>query len=122
MTDRPMLVYSTNWYGENTFRMLPITKDCPFNEVIFDPKTKVLAIVSKEYKEKPQMFPKLNEKGATIPASNGKHAEQRLFIETYYEYYLDNYNDIKSFIFRFADNYDHPAVKVIEMLKTDEKS
>jgi len=43
-----MFVYNTDWHGSKTFRMVPIDLNCPFNEVIYDPETKVLAVVSKE--------------------------------------------------------------------------
>ena len=91
-----MLVYSTDWYGKKTFRMLPTDAKCPFNEVIYDPGTKVLAIISKEHKEKPQMFPKLDEKGELVQkkgatGADGKalHVETREMMDTYYEYYID---------------------------------
>lgn len=114
------MIYSTNWYGEKTFRMIPIEKACPFNEVIYDPKTKILAIVSKEFKEKPQMFPKLNDKGSTIlvgstksDPNNPKYVEERRFMDTYYEYYIDNLDDINEFVKFFASNYNHPALQVL---------
>jgi hypothetical protein len=116
-----MFIYSTDWYGKKTFRMLPNNNDCPFNEVIYDPGTKVLAIISKEHKEKPQMFPKLNEKGELVQkkgatGADGKplHVEERRMMDTYYEYYIDNIDDIKEFINFFANNSKHPALAILE--------
>ena len=116
-----MFIYSTDWYGKKTFRMLPNNNDCPFNEVIYDPGTKVLAIISKEHKEKPQMFPKLNEKGELVQkkgatGADGKplHVEERRMMDTYYEYYIDNIDDIKEFINFFANNSKHPALVILE--------
>ena len=115
-----MLIYSTDWYGSETFRMLPITEECPFNEVIFDPSTKVLAVISKDQKEKPQMMPKLNDKGQIIPlkvtTENGqaKYVEERKMMDTYYEYYLDKTDDIKAFINHFAVNPEHTSTRVID--------
>jgi hypothetical protein len=114
-----MMIYSTDWYGSKSFRMMPITEDCPFNEVIFDPTTKVLAVISKDQKEKPQMMPKLNEKGQLIPlkvtVENGqpKYVEERRMMDTYYEYYLDQVDDIKAFINQFAINPEHSATAII---------
>jgi hypothetical protein len=119
-TETPnMLIYSTDWYGRKSLRMLPVTESCPFNEVLFDPNTSVLAIISKDRKDKPQMLPKLTDKGQVIPlkatadASQPKYVEERRIMETYYEYYLDNKTDILNFIKMFAVNPEHPSVSII---------
>jgi hypothetical protein len=116
-----MLVYSTDWYGKRTFRMLPISEDCPFNEVIFDPNTKVLAVISKQFKEKPHMFPKLNNAGQPMNGT-GAHSsvlEERLVMDTYYEYYIDNIRDIKNFVERFAINDNHEVLNVIDEVNVE---
>jgi len=110
-----MMIYSTDWYGKMTFRMLPIDVKCPFNEAIYDPGTKVLAIISKEHKEKPQMFPKLNDKGEVLQKKGSTgHVEERRMMDTYYEYYIDNMEDIKEFISFFANNNKHSALSILE--------
>lgn len=114
-----MFIYSTDWYGRRTFRMLPTTESCPFNEAIFDPNTGVLAIISRDQKEKPQMLPKLSDKGQLIPlkgssdASQPRYMEERRIMDTYYEYYIDSKEDIEQFIQMFALNPEHPAVSII---------
>jgi|694.fasta_scaffold123764_2 hypothetical protein len=117
--NKTMLIYNTDWYGRNSFRMMPITNDCPFNEVIYDPNTGVLAVISRDHKEKPQMLPKLNDKGMPIPLKLGSDAAQSRFVEerrmmdTYYEYYLDNKNDIRNFVLHFAINPEHVALSIL---------
>ncbi|NBP67865.1 MAG: hypothetical protein EBR30_02390 [Cytophagia bacterium] len=114
-----MFVYSTDWYGRKSFRMLPVSEDCPFNEVIYDPNTGVLAVISRDKKDKPQMLPKLTEKGQVIPLkpvandTQQRYVEERRILETYYEYYLDDKQDIENFINMFAVNVDHPSIAVI---------
>lgn len=111
-----MFVYSTDWYGRKSFRMLPMTNECPFNEVLYDPNTRVLAVISKDKKDKPQMLPKLTDKGQVIPLKTGEgqhYIEERRIMETYYEYYIDNKSDIEKFIQTFAVNTDHPALNII---------
>lgn len=117
-----MFVYNTDWHGSKTFRMLPMDKNCPFNEVIYDPETKVLAVVSKEYKEKPQMFPKLTDKGNTILKkgttdldNSNSYVEERVIMDIYYEYYIDDIEDIKDFVNFFANNYNHKALDIIKI-------
>jgi len=108
-----MLAYSTDWYGHKTFRLMPITNDCPFVEAIYDPSTKVLAIIGKTNVEKPLMLPKLNDKGQTMPikgAEPGRVVEERRIMNTFTEYYMDNMGDITSFIERFVVNKDAEVI------------
>jgi hypothetical protein len=120
-----MLVYRSNWYGKDSFRMLPISEDCPFLEVIFDPSTKVLAVIGKSKKDKPQMAPKLNSKGQPITVKSAEGtaglAEERLVFESYYEYYIDDPDDIIAFVKMYAMNFDHPAVSIFETIFEEEK-
>jgi hypothetical protein len=120
MSEKTMMIYSSDWQGEKSFRMLPVHEDCPFNEVIFDPKQRVLAIISKDAKEKPQMLPKLNGNGQMIkikglsPAEaespyHPNYVEERVMMDTYYEYYMDNMDDIHAFVTLMAVNADHDA-------------
>lgn len=116
-----MLVYASDWQKEQSFRMMPVSQDCPFNEVIYDPTTKVLAIVSKDKKEKPHMLPRLDDKGKLIPikpktadeAARPQFAEARIVMETYYEYYIDDMEDIHNFIHMFAVNPTHKALTIL---------
>ena len=120
-----MLVYSSDWHKEESFRMMPVTDDCPFNEVIYDPSTKVLAVVSKDKKEKPHMLPRLDEKGKLIPikpktaeeAARPQFAESRIVMETYYEYYIDKHEDIIAFIDLFAINPTHKSLDILNVKK-----
>ena len=103
-----MMIYATKWNEKQTFRMMPTTIDCPFNEVIFDPEQKVLAVVSKDSKEKPMMMPRLNDRGDLVQAkrANGEQGwqEQRVIMNSYYEYYIEDINDIVAFVKMFAVN------------------
>jgi hypothetical protein len=110
-----MLAYSTDWYGHKTFRLMPITNDCPFVEAIYDPTTKVLAIIGKTTVEKPIMLPKLNDKGENIPVKGSNPAqprfvEERRILSTFTEYYMDNMTDITTFIDRFVVNHDAAVI------------
>lgn len=101
-----MLIKST-WNKDKTFKLIPIHKDCPYNEAIFDVDQKVLAVISKESKDTFQMVPKFNDKGDVAylksPRDNGKnYAEERRALEAYYEYYLEDEGDIMKFVKLFA--------------------
>lgn len=106
-----MMLYKSGWGTDTqffpTFKMLPITNECPFNEVLFDPQSKVLAVVSKDKKQAYRLIPKLNDKGRPMTAiERGVPVEiqERKLMENFYEYYLEDVDDIKAFVNRFAVN------------------
>ena len=66
-----------------------------------------MAVISKECKETFQMVPKFDDKGDVMQAKrvreNGKqYAEERRALDTWYEYYVEEADDIKAFIEWFA--------------------
>jgi len=111
MTKSMMLVTGI-WNNKPSFKMIPVTPDSPYNEAIFDLDNKVLALISKEKKQSMHMVPKLDDFGDLKAMkigrrSNGKdYQEERKTLETYYEYYLDNPDDIKQVINMLALNAD----------------
>lgn len=114
-----MLIVTSSWREEKTFKMIPVTKDCPYNECIFDPKAKMLAIVSKEKKENFHMLPKISEYGDLVSVKNGKrpggkdYAEQRVLLDTYYEYFIEDKQEILDFVKLFAINANEFAYKAM---------
>lgn len=67
----------------DTFRMIPVRSDCPYNEAIFDPEKKILFVISKQKEENI----------AKIKNSS-----------RFYEYAIITHEDIKNFIDAFAVN------------------
>ena len=119
---KSMMAYKADWYGTETFRLIPTTLDCPYNEAIYDPNTKVLAIIGKTPMEKAVMLPKLNDKGLPTPVK-GTDPKQQMFVEerrimsTLSEYYLDNIDDITVFIQMFVTNPEHTSIsKALEAI------
>lgn len=107
-----MLLITGSWENRKTFKMIPTALDCPYNEAIFDLDSKVLAVISKEKKESFHMLPKLTDAGELVMIKVGKrvngknYAEERKVIETYYEYYIENPEEIKQFVNLVALNAD----------------
>ena len=105
-----MMLITSSWGPAKTFKLIPITKECPYNECIFDVQQKVLAIISKESKESFHMMPKLNELGDIQRLKMGKkengkdYAEERRALVTFYEYYIENKEEVISFINSIAEN------------------
>ena len=45
-----MMLITSSWGAKKTFKMIPVEKDCPYNECIYDLDSKVLAVIGKESK------------------------------------------------------------------------
>jgi len=110
--NKSMMLVTSTWDSQKTFKLIPVTPDSPYNEGIFDPENKVLAVISKEKKQTLHMIAKLNEFGdpQTLKIGrriNGKeYAEERKTLESFYEYYLENAEEIKNLINMIAINAD----------------
>lgn len=106
-----MLLYKSTWSTEtsehDTFKLLPVENNCVFNEVIFDPQTKILAVVGVQKKQAYRFVPKIDDKGRpVIDKTNNSYVQERKLMENFYEYYIHDMDDIKGFIKAFAINAD----------------
>ena len=105
------MVIKSDWNGQPTFKMIPLSKDCPYLEAIYDSQSKVLALIGLTRKNVFHMLPKLDDNGDVVPRKTRTegtkaHKEERRTIETFQEYYLIDAEDIKSFVKMFAVNPD----------------
>jgi hypothetical protein len=106
-----MLLIKSSWNDGQTFRAIPLTSDCPYVEFIYDPKPKVLVLISKTTKTALHMLPKLDDNGDPAPLksvrANGRTVkEERKSIETFQEFYIDDAKAIEDIIDVFAVNKD----------------
>ena len=107
-----MMLVTSSWGQFKTFKMIPINKDCPYNECIYDVQSKILAVIGKESKESFHMLPRLTDQGDVQylkigKRTNGKeYAEERKVLVTLYEYYVEDTEEIKNFVSKFAENSD----------------
>ena len=107
-----MMLVTSSWGNEKTFKLLPISPECPYNECIFDVSTKVLAVIGKEKKESFHMLPRLSDEGDVQfmkigKRNNGKdYKEERKMLQTFYEYYVEHPQEIIDFLNMFAINAD----------------
>lgn len=105
-----MMLVTSSWGSKKTFKMIPVDISCPYNEVIFDLDSKVLAVIGKESKDSMHMVAKLNEWGDPVMMKIGKrqngkeYAEERKTLNTFYEYYVEEAEEIRAFINMFATN------------------
>lgn len=105
-----MLLINTTWNEKESFKLIPISNDAPYAECIFDPESKVLVIISKITKTAMHMLPRLDETGYPTVINKGPNAgkqkQERKQIDVFYEYYIENVNDIKNLISNLAVNQD----------------
>ncbi len=98
-----MLLVSSEWNDAQSFKMIPISKDCPYVECIYDTRVQILAVVSSIKKQIFHMVPKLDDNGDLMErkikkAGSKNYKEERKTIETFQEFYIENPEEIKNFI------------------------
>lgn len=106
-----MLLIQSDWNEEKTFKLIPLSNECPYIEAIYDPSTKVLVMISRISMTKLHMLPKLDDNGdpapLKAPRKNGRAVkEERKSIETFQEFYIDNNEAIDAIVDIFAVNKD----------------
>jgi len=122
-----MLLLTSTWGPRKTFKLMPATVDCPYNEVIFDPDSRVLAVIGKEKKQSMHMVAKLNEWGDPQTMKIGKrangkdYAEERKTLEAFYEYYIETESEIVEFVKKIAINTSDVDFKAILDAKEESK-
>lgn len=104
-----MKLITAPWQNRKSFRLLPVTADCPYVEGIYDPDSKILVLLSAIRKETFHMATKLDENGDMIktkfPRPNGKtYKEERKTLETFTEYYIQEKEEIEEMIKEIAVN------------------
>jgi hypothetical protein len=112
-----MMIVQATWNETQTFRLIPISTECPYVECIFDPATKVFVIISKITKQSLHMLPKMDENGDPVACKtrrpNGRNfKEERNKIEVFQEYYVEDRIAIEDLINLFAINastFDYKA-------------
>ena len=109
MSENTMMLVQATWNDKQTFRMIPIADACPYVECIMDPDTKVFVIISKITKTTLHMLPKLDDNGDPMQAktkrANGRLVrEERAKIETFQEFYIEDFNAVKDLVDLFAVN------------------
>lgn len=109
---KPMILVTSTWSNTKTFKLIPIDNNSPFNEGIYDLNSKVLALIGKERKQSMHMIAKLSDMGDVLRLKIGKrengkdYAEERKTLDTFYEYYVEEVDEIKAMIERLAVNAD----------------
>jgi len=117
-----MLVKSA--FGQmKSFKLIPITNDCPFVECLFSPREKMMVCIGTICKDSYHMVAKLDDNGDEIPVkgkprANGKKVkEERRLVDTCSEHYIVTEEEIRETIQMFAVNPD--AIELDEFFLSD---
>lgn len=117
MSQNSMMLITSEWGNSKTFRLFPLSNDCPFAEGIYDPEQKALVMISsKDRKETFHMLAKLDDQGdpqkLKRPRINGRiYPEERRLLETMYEHFITEKEEIQSIVEWFAvnKNFDYKS-------------
>jgi hypothetical protein len=114
--EKTMLLVTSAWSGQKSFKLIPISNDCPYSEIIFDPSTKTLVIFSLATKEGLHMVPLRDENGDIAMAKgvrknldgsanpSKRYKEKQVTLETFTEHYITEKEDMTAIIELFASN------------------
>ena len=72
VTENPksMMLVKSAFGQKKSFKLIPITNDCPFVECLFSPREKILVVISKFMKQSYHMVPKLDDNGDEIKTTS----------------------------------------------------
>ena len=106
-----MMAIHSVWGNNKTFRLIPVDANCPYLESIYDPETKILVVISKNYKQSYHLLPVLDDNGDPMPVkkprmNNKTVKEERRLVDTYQEYYIIVNEEIYDFLGKVAVNAD----------------
>ena len=122
-----MMLVNSSFRGAKSFNLIPVSKDAPYIEAMFDPSSGILAWIGVNSKQSFHMVPRLNDEGQPMRLkvpnkTTGKTVkEQRVSQQTYSEYYIGEKNDIDNFINIFAinaDTFDYKQFTDVEIKDT----
>lgn len=109
MSQNSMILVQSTWQDTQTFRLIPVTLECPYVECILDPATKVFVVIAKINKTALHMIPRLDDSGDPLQVKgvrpNGRTIrEERKTIETFQEFYIEDKKAMEDIINLMAIN------------------
>ena len=93
--EKSMMLIKSSFGPMKSFKLIPISLNCPFVEALFSPSEKIMVIISRTSKNSYHMVPKLDDNGDQIPVKgkprpDGKKPikEERRLVDTFSEHYV----------------------------------
>lgn len=109
---KTMMLIKSAFGSMKSFKLIPISNDCPFVECLFSPSERIMVVISKFMKTSYHMVPKLDDNGDEVPVkgkprANGKKIrEERRAMDTCSEHYVVTEDEIREMVKMFAVNPD----------------
>ena len=109
---KTMMLIKSSFGSMKSFRLIPISNDCPYVECLFSPSEKMMVVITKTMKQAYHMVPKLDDNGDQVlvkgkPRTGGKPMkEERRLVDTFSEQYVVTEDEIKNIVNMFAVNPD----------------
>ena len=106
---KSMMIISSQRGEFPTFRMIPLTIDCPFAEIVYVPDARALQILYKHAVEGLHMMPKLDDNGQPVPnpkapKGTNPYKQERKTLTVPQDAYIYNPTEIEEFVQMFAVN------------------
>ena len=108
--EKSMMLVKSAFGPMKSFKLIPISLNCPFVECLFSPSEKIMVVITKTMKQSYHMIPKLDDNGDEIPVKGKPRAnkktikEERRLVDTYSEHYVVTEEEIRNIIDTFAVN------------------
>jgi hypothetical protein len=107
--EKSMMIIKSDWNQQPTFKMVPVSVNCPYVECIYDPESKILALIGNIKKNVFHMMPKLDDNGDIVARKvrtegSKTYKEERRTVETFQEYYITDNAQISEFVEMFGIN------------------
>lgn len=121
-----MIKITSGFGNKPTFKLIPISSDCPYLEAVFNPITKMLSVVSIVKYEGFQFLFKIDDSGNKIPLPGKQqdknqpvlYKQERLRVDHFYEYTIAERKEIEEFVEIFTENFK--ANDIADYFKTEE--
>ena len=110
--EKSMMMIKSSFGPMKSFKLIPISLECPFVEALFSPNEKIMVVISRTSKNSYHMVPKLDDNGDQIPVKGKPRPgqqpkpikEERRLVDTFSEFYIMTHEEIETFIKLFAVN------------------
>ncbi len=109
-----MKLVKSFWKNGETFRMIPVDSSTPYEEMIYDPMTDMLVLLSKTEKENLQFLPRLDDDGdpqkrktpRTKENPGPPYKQQRVSMRVQTEHFIVSQEEMIEWVHEFAVNAD----------------
>ena len=109
---KTMMLIKSAFGSMKSFKLIPISNDCPYVECLFSPEQKMMVVIGKFMKQSYHMVQRIDDNGDPLPVKgkprpNGKDfREERRLVDTCSEHYIVTEEEIREMIKMFAVNPD----------------